>query len=402
MSGFVRETDGVPVKSWTAHVEQSALDQLIMTARMPFIHRWVAAMPDVHMGHGCAVGSVVPTKGAIIPSTVGVDIACGMNAVRLSTTANELPDSLAAVRDAIEKRIPLGAGGRHQSNFDVPHSMEEGVYHLLPGFRRLLDRNPGLRKLQTEQAGWVRQIGTLGSGNHFIEICLDEEDRVWVMLHSGSRGIGNKIGRYYIEAAKREMERWFIHLPDKELAYLSEGSILFDEYWEALSWAQEYARVNRVVMMDLVIEALQDTLPEMFEITDEAINCHHNYVARENHYGANVYVTRKGAIRAREGDLGVIPGSMGTKSYIVRGKGNPESFCSCSHGAGRRMGRKEAERRFTVDDLRAQTYGIECRKDAGVLDEIPCAYKDIDLVMEYQRDLVDVVHVLHQVVNVKG
>lgn len=246
------------------------------------------------------------------------------------------------------------------------------------------------------------QLGTLGSGNHFIELCLDENDDVWIMLHSGSRGIGNMIGSYFIEKAKKRMEQYFITLPDGDLAYLPEDTDDFNDYVEAVGWAQNYALENRRVMMEAVIAALRRHIPKEFTITQEAINCHHNYVEKENHFGRNMWVTRKGAIRARVGDLGIIPGSMGQRSYIVRGKGNVESYCSCSHGAGRSMSRAEARRRFTVADLKEQTAGVECNKTDAVLDEIPAAYKDIDLVMENQKDLIEIVHTLKQVLNVKG
>ena len=355
-------------------------------------------MPDVHAGKGSTVGSVIATEKAIIPAAVGVDIGCGMNAVRLSLKASDLPDSLTGIRHQIERDVPLGAGGRHQREQDVQarsallpiNDVPESVAQIFGGARyKVLDKA-------------VPQLGTLGSGNHFIELCIDENQDVWVMLHSGSRGIGNMIGSYFIEKAKRRMEQYFISLPDGDLAYLPEDTDDFNEYVEAVEWAQNYALENRRVMMDAVIAALRRHIPVEFTITQEAINCHHNYVERENHFGKNLWVTRKGAIRARENDLGIIPGSMGQKSYIVRGKGNLESYCSCSHGAGRKMSRSKARKLFTVDDLKEQTSGVECRKDTAVIDEIPASYKDIDQVMENQRDLVEVVHVLKQVLCVKG
>jgi tRNA-splicing ligase RtcB len=266
----------------------------------------------------------------------------------------------------------------------------------------LLQKHPTLLKMKKHFDDWQLQVGTLGSGNHFIEVCLDENQAVWVMLHSGSRGLGNLIGRYFIDLAKKDMEKWFISLPNKDLAYFPQGTEHFNDYWQAVMWAQEYARVNREEMMRLILEALSHVDLPKFEITGEAISCHHNYVALENHYKSNIYLTRKGAISARTGEWGIIPGSMGTKSYIVKGKGNPESFCSCSHGAGRRMGRKEAKRRFSTEDMITQTQGVECRKDEGVIDEIPAAYKPIDEVMENQNDLVEIVHTLKQVVCIKG
>lgn len=386
----------VPVKIWTDKIDDGARNQLRNISVMPFIHKHVAAMPDVHLGKGATVGSVIPTKGAIIPAAVGVDIGCGMNAIRLSLKANDLPDTLETLFKEIERVVPLGAGGEHK--------YARGGDGLIRGyfdrFQKITDKHP--RVIPQNPKKWVVQLGTLGSGNHFIEICLDESDNVWIMLHSGSRGIGNIIGSYFIEQARKEMERMYIHLPDKDLAYLVEDSKLFEDYIEAVDWAQDYAMENRRVMLRLVWDAMVRLIPKKFEAIGEAVNCHHNYVARENHFGANVWVTRKGAIRAREGDLGIIPGSMGTRSYIVRGKGNQDSFHSCSHGAGRELGRNEAKRLFTVEDLHEQTKGIVCRKDAGVLDEIPGAYKSIDQVMEDQTDLVEVVHTLRQIVNVKG
>ena len=275
------------------------------------------------------------------------------------------------------------------------HWREDGLVHLAPGLRSIQDKYPEI------QARWKSQLGSLGGGNHFIELCLDENSDLWIMLHSGSRGIGNRIGTHFIALAKQEMERWHIHLPDRNLAYLPEGTRYFGDYMAAVGWAQDYATENRRQMMRLVVGALEKQLPP-FAITEEAIDCHHNYVARENHYGAHVYVTRKGAIRARVGDLGIVPGSMGARSYIVRGKGDRESLCSCAHGAGRRMSRTEAKKRFSVDDFRAQTSGVECRKDKGVIDETPAAYKSIDDVMRAQQDLVEIVHTLKQVVCIKG
>jgi tRNA-splicing ligase RtcB len=324
-----------------------------------------------------------------------------MNAVRTTLTASQLPDSLARLRSAIEAAVPAGF---EQHAWDKVR----GSAHARVG-RPLNDRldvivgkHGGIMKMQQKFAQtWICQLGTLGGGNHFIEICLDEEQRVWIMLHSGSRGIGNVIGRYFIAAARKDMQRHQIHLPDKDLSYFSEGSTLFDDYIEAVEWAQDYALINRREMMRRVVDVLAQHTPP-FKLEGEAINCHHNYVARESHGGERLFVTRKGAISAREGELGIIPGSMGAKSYIVRGKGNPESFCSCSHGAGRHMSRSEAKRKFDRFDLAAQTAGIECRKDGGVVDEIPAAYKDIDKVMAHQTDLVEVVHTLRQVVCIKG
>jgi len=387
----------VPVKIYTDQVESEALDQLTDISKLPFIHSHIAAMPDVHMGIGATVGSVIPTKGAIIPAAVGVDIGCGMNALRLSLNANDLPDSLRKVRSAIESAVPVGFDQHKQAA--APNSTLKPLDKHLDV---ILGKHPSIGKMQKNFGQtWAKQLGTLGGGNHFIEICLDENQDVWVMLHSGSRGIGNVIGRYFINLAKKEMERHFIQLPNRDLAYFVEGAEYFDDYVDAVHWAQEYAMINRREMMRLILTALKDIFPK-FEITKEAINCHHNYVAKETHYGESVYLTRKGAISAREGELGIIPGSMGARSFIVCGKGHTESFCSCSHGAGRAMSRSEAKRRFNTRDMEHQTEGVECRKDKGVLDEIPSAYKDIDKVMEYQSDLVEVVHTLKQVVCVKG
>ncbi|GAB3265186.1 RtcB family protein [Chitinimonas naiadis] len=393
--------DRVPVKVWTDDIDHDAIQQLKNVAALPIVHGHIAAMPDVHLGIGATVGSVIPTKGAIIPAAVGVDIGCGMNAVRTSLTASDLPDTLAKLRSAVEAAVPVGFA---QHEWDrVRGSAHQRVARPLDDrLDRIVGKHPGLMKMQRKFAQtWVCQIGTLGGGNHFIELCIDESQRVWVMLHSGSRGTGNVIGRYFIEAARKDMRRHKINLPDKDLSYFSEGSILFDDYVEALDWAQDYAYANRREMMRLVVEALRPHLPS-FTLTDEAINCHHNYVERETHFGEKLFITRKGAISAQAGQLGIIPGSMGAKSFIVRGLGNEQSFCSCSHGAGRRMSRTEAKRRFNHFDLREQTEGVECRKDGGVVDEIPAAYKDIDQVMSQQTDLVEIVHTLKQVMCIKG
>lgn len=397
MKQVIHEDGARPVKVWTNEIEDEALQQAKNLARLPFIHHnGVSLMPDVHAGKGSTIGSVIATEKAIIPAAVGVDIGCGMNAVRLSLKASDLPESLTAIRHQIERDIPLGAGGQHQRPEDVP-AMPTAFLEMLS---MIAAKHPGIgRGLEAKAA---KQLGSLGSGNHFIELCLDENEDVWVMLHSGSRGIGNMIGTYFIERAKKAMRGWFVNLPDADLAYLPEDTDDFNAYVQAVEWAQEYALANRAVMMDRVIAALRRHIPVEFTITQEAINCHHNYIARENHFGRNLWVTRKGAIRAREGDLGIIPGSMGQRSYIVRGKGELQSYCSCSHGAGRRMSRAKARKLFSVDDLKAQTDGVECRKDDAVLDEIPAAYKDIATVMENQRDLVEVVHVLKQVLCVKG
>jgi tRNA-splicing ligase RtcB len=391
----------VPVHIYTDDIDHSAIQQLLNISNLPIVYPHVAAMPDVHAGIGATVGSVIPTRGAIIPAAVGVDIGCGMNAVRTTLTASQLPDNLARVRSAIETLVPVGF---EQHAFDkVRGSAHARVGRPLNDrLDRIVARHKGIMKMQHKFAQtWICQLGTLGGGNHFIELCIDEEQRVWIMLHSGSRGIGNVIGRYFISAARKEMMRHKVNLPDRDLSYFSEGSELFDDYVEAVDWAQDYAMLNRREMMRRVVAALEPHVPP-FKLDGEAINCHHNYVAQELHFGHKLYVTRKGAISAREGELGIIPGSMGARSYIVRGKGNEESFCSCSHGAGRRMSRSEAKRKFNRFDLAEQTQGIECRKDGGVVDEIPAAYKDIDQVMAHQSDLVEIVHTLKQVVCVKG
>ena len=402
-TGYVYEkTEGVPIKHWTRGVqlEDAAHEQLRNVARMPFIHKHVAAMPDVHWGCGATIGSVIATKGAIIPAAVGVDIGCGMMAVQTSLTASQLPDNLSGLRTKIEATVPHGRtdnGGKNDRGawgLDTPPTSRWGWLHDRYG--AIVAKHPKAKAFNTS-----RHMGTLGTGNHFIEICLDESQNVWVMLHSGSRGVGNRIGMYFIERAKKEMERWFINLPDKDLAYLVEGSDLFADYMEAVGWAQDFAINNRETMMEAVLIAMHQMLPDFIN-TKMAVNCHHNYVDRENHFGANVLVTRKGALRARNGDLGIIPGSMGERSFIVRGKGNKDSFCSCSHGAGRKMSRGAAKKTFTVEDHVRATAGVECRKDAAVIDETPGAYKDIDAVMAAQADLVEVLHTLKQVVCVKG
>ena len=387
----------VPVKVYTDEIEGSARQQLLNVATLPFVHHHVAAMPDVHTGIGATVGSVIATHRAIIPAAVGVDIGCGMMAARLSLTADALDEKrLRLVFNQIGRDVPVGRAQHREER-----AAGEAAGPFEAGLRGILEKHPGVRKACGKSTSWVLQMGTLGGGNHFIELCLDDEGRVWIMLHSGSRGIGNAIGTYFIDLARRDMERWFIQLPDRDLAYLPEGSEHFEDYIEALGWAQAYAARNREAMLSLILAALRRHLPP-FEVTSEAVNCHHNYVEREHHFGADVWVTRKGAIRARAGDLGIIPGSMGAKSYIVRGKGAADSFQSCAHGAGRRMSRGQAMKSFTREDLARQTEGVVCRKDEGVIDEIPGAYKDIDTVMENQRDLVEVVHTLKQVVCVKG
>lgn len=391
----------IPVKIWTDDIEHEALGQLLNIAQLPIVRHHVAAMPDVHAGIGATVGSVIATTQAIIPAAVGVDIGCGMNAVQLSLKASDLPDSLARLRSAIEAAVPVGFA-QHARSKVKGSAQQRMARRLSDRLDEIVGRHPGIMKMQRQfTATWMCQLGTLGGGNHFIEVCIDEAQQVWVMLHSGSRGIGNVIGRYFIAAARKDMARHQVNLPDKDLAYLAEGCALFDDYVFAVDWAQDYAMENRSLMLNLVLEALRPHVPS-FKVVNEAINCHHNYVAREAHFGESMFITRKGAIRAGAGDLGIIPGSMGAKSYIVRGKGEAESFCSCSHGAGRRMSRSAAKRRFDQHDLAAQTAGVECRKDGGVVDEIPAAYKDIDTVMAQQTDLVDILHTLKQVLCIKG
>lgn len=391
----------VPVHIFTDDIDAQALRQLHNIASLPIVHPHVAAMPDVHAGIGATVGSVIPTRGAIIPAAVGVDIGCGMNAVRTTLTASDLPDNLARLRSAIEAEVPVGFE-QHEWSRVQGSRQARAVRPLGDRLAHIVERHRGIAKMLRQfERTWICQAGTLGGGNHFIEICLDEEQRVWIMLHSGSRGIGNVIGRYFIAAAQKDMRRHQLQLPDADLAYLSEGSTVFDDYVEAVDWAQDYALLNRSEMMRRVLDVLAKFAPP-FRLDGEAINCHHNYIARETHGNEDLYVTRKGAISARQGELGIIPGSMGARSFIVRGKGNPESFCSCSHGAGRSMSRSEAKRRFNRFDLAEQTAGIECRKDSDVVDEIPAAYKDIDAVMAHQSDLVEVVHTLRQVVCIKG
>ncbi|MBW3117366.1 RtcB family protein [Providencia rettgeri] len=398
------QENGVPVKMWTngVPVDPKAVTQLQNTAKMPFIFKHLAVMPDVHVGKGSTIGSVIPTKGAIIPAAVGVDIGCGMIAVRTSLTASDLPDSLQNIRFAIESAVPHGRTthrhGRDKGAWHrTPDIVDTHWAHLDEEFKRICDKYPKLRG-----TNHYNHLGTLGTGNHFIELCLDEQDRVWVMLHSGSRGVGNAIGNLFITLAQKDMQQHIANLPDRDLAYFEEGSMHFNDYMEAVGWAQDFARHNREVMMHRVLEALSREIPKPFITEQEAVNCHHNYVQKEQHFGEEILVTRKGAVSARKGQMGIIPGSMGAKSFIVRGLGDEESFCSCSHGAGRVMSRTEAKKRFSVSDQKMATAHVECRKDSDVIDEIPMAYKDIDAVMAAQSSLVEIVHTLRQVVCVKG
>lgn len=400
------ESTGVPIKAWLQGVgiEDSALAQLQNTALSPVIHRHLAVMPDCHWGMGATIGSVIPTLRAVIPAAVGVDIGCGMAAVKTTLVASDLPDNLKGMRKMIEHAVPHGRsarrGRRDVGSWGTPPTRVGNLWmeHLAKPFESLCERYPVLKNTNN-----LNHLGTLGTGNHFIEVCLDEEGAVWFMLHSGSRGVGNRIATVFIEKAKKDMEGLQANLPDENLAYLSEGTTHYDDYIEAVSWAQNFARLNRQVMMENVIEAVKKVrgLPP-FQANLMAVNCHHNYVAQETHFGEDLLITRKGAVRAGLGDMGIIPGSMGAKSFIVRGLGNEDSFSSCSHGAGRVMSRTKAKKIYTIDDQIAATQGVECRKDAGVIDEIPMAYKDIEAVMTAQNDLVEVVHTLKQVVCVKG
>jgi len=401
----IHHTGKAPIKSWTRGVsfDENAKAQVLNLASMPFIHKWVALMPDVHLGKGATIGSVIPTRGAIIPAAVGVDLGCGMMAVKTSLNPSQLPDSLNALRTEIEKRVPHGSSSKFRGARDKgawsnpPEEVQHAWKHLSAGFDNLCGKHSFLRKMSP-----TSHLGTLGAGNHFIEICIDENNFVWVMLHSGSRGVGNRIGTHFIEEAQKDMTRWFINLPDRDLAYIPEGSDKFNDYIEAVAWAQDFAKSNREVMMARTLQAMRNILKIPFESNLMAVNCHHNYVSFENHYDENIWITRKGAVSARKGEMGIIPGSMGARSYIVRGLGNEESFCSCSHGAGRVMSRTEAKRRISLDEHAQATLGIECRKDEQVIDESPSAYKPIEKVMAAQEDLVEIVHTLKQVVCIKG
>jgi tRNA-splicing ligase RtcB len=400
----IHETGAAPIKLWTRGVplEDEARRQLQNIARLPFIHGWIAVMPDVHLGKGATVGSVVPTIGAIVPAAVGVDIGCGMIAARTSLTAADLPDTLAGIRSAIERAVPhgrsVGRGTRDKGSWDTPPAATIDRWStLVTDFDRITHSNPRLKNTNN-----LNHLGTLGTGNHFVEVCLDEEDRVWFMLHSGSRGVGNAIGTHFIELAKKDMQRWMINLPDQDLAYLPEGSEHYADYVFAVDWAQRFARSNREIMMQHVVDAVRKVISKPFDASAEAVNCHHNYVNREHHLGKDIFVTRKGAVSARAGELGIIPGSMGAKSFIVRGLGNADSFHSCSHGAGRVMSRTQARKFISVEDHIKATAHVECRKDADVVDESPAAYKSIEAVMAAQSDLVEIMHTLRQVVCVKG
>ena len=394
------------VRAWTEGlpVEDAARAQIANLASLPILGGPVAVMPDVHVGKGATVGTVIATTGAIIPAAVGVDIGCGMVAVRTMLTANDLPQSLDKIRARIEKHVPVGFDAHPRPILET--DLRNRAAPLYARMRGLHDQYRTLDAVRTlghfdDTRVW-NQLGTLGGGNHFIELCLDERDRVWVMLHSGSRNIGNRIGEAAIATARRLAERDDVHLPDRDLAWLTEGSAEFDRYVGGLRFAQDYAALNRDVMLFIVVEVLAHFFERPIAVEESAVNCHHNYADIEEHFGRRLWITRKGAVSAGRDELGIIPGSMGTRSFIVRGKGNAASYRSCSHGAGRRMSRSEARRRFTRTDVVEQTAGVECRKDAAVVDELPAAYKDIDAVMAAQSDLVDVVHTLKQVLCVKG
>ena len=396
----------VPIKAWTkgVPVEDSAREQLVQVARLPFVGPHVAVMPDVHWGIGATVGSVIPTRGALVPAACGVDIGCGMCAVRTPLTSQDLGDNAQDIFDMLSSEIPHGrtkdGGEGDRGAWDDPPLDVRTSWAVL---REIYDRDVGLERPR-ERA--PRQLGTLGTGNHFVEVCLDLEDRVWLMLHSGSRGVGNAIGGHYIATAKRRCETDGVVLPNRDLAWLPEGTPEFDSYVRAVGWAQDYARRSREVMLARAINVLRATVGDVSQdwssLSERAVNCHHNYVNREEHFGQTVWITRKGAVSARLGEMGIIPGSMGTRSFIVRGLGNPDSFHSCSHGAGRVMSRNAAKKQITLEQHVLDTAGVTCRKDAEVLDESPRAYKNVEDVMRAQSGLVEIVHELRGVVCVKG
>lgn len=394
--------NGGIIKAFTKGVvfDTNAQQQVKNVADMPFIFKHVAVMPDVHLGKGATVGSVIATRGAVIPAAVGVDIGCGMCAVKTNIKASDLPESLHALRLRIEELVPVGFGQHNDTDDRLSEYATPAVRSI---FKGILKKHPkvdsGQKNTSNEKASM--QLGTLGGGNHFIELCLDTEDNLWIMLHSGSRGIGNQIGTYFIDCAREYCAKHYIRLIDNDLAYLVKGDEIFEDYMDAVSWAQWYASANRQAMLTAVFKALKEKFPSVL-ILDKVVNCHHNYVNNEMHYGEEVIVTRKGAVAAHKGVMGIIPGSMGTKSYIVRGLGNQESFCSCSHGAGRVMSRGEAKKKISLEEHVSATHGVECRKDSGVLDESPAAYKNIDAVMAAQTDLVEIVTTLKQILCIKG
>jgi tRNA-splicing ligase RtcB len=386
------------IKQWTegVEVEHEATRQLINVASLYFVGPHIAVMPDVHWGIGATVGSVIPTKGAIIPAAVGVDIGCGMIWNQFDLDANDIPmRRLSELRAKLEEAVPHGWGKWEGSSY--PKLVNEHWKALKDGHKRIIDQHPSV-----DGKNDINQLGTMGGGNHFLEVVIDESNKVGLMIHSGSRGIGNRIGKYFIEKAREEMREHLANLPDKDLAYLNEGTESFDDYVFAVGWAQDFARRNREIMMDAAIRVLAEYVGRPLLTVQNAANCHHNYVQKETHFDEELWITRKGAVNADEGRLGIIPGSMGARSYIVEGKGNSDSFRSCSHGAGRRMSRGKAKKQISIQEHELATEGIECRKDAGVIDESPGAYKSIDAVMAAQADLVDVVHELRQIVCVKG
>lgn len=396
------------ILSWTngVRVEQEAIDQLVKVADMFFVKPHVAAMPDVHAGMGATIGSVIPTVGYIIPAAVGVDIGCGMIAQKTNLHRSDIQTDAEAVFRLISRYVPHGVGMGWQNsqwrNVDRPQSVTDNASKMLDCF---LDLECASLLNNGNSEGSIsklhHQLATLGSGNHFIEVCYDENDNIWFVIHSGSRSVGNNIGSYYIKLAMEQMDKWGIVLEDKHLAYLPEGDQMFDDYIRAATWAQDYARDNRIGMLEQVKVAVKTLFPKL-DFVDDYISCHHNFVEKEHHFQKNVWLTRKGATRARKGDLGIIPGSMGAKSYIVEGKGNAQSFHSCSHGAGRAMSRTKAKKTITLDEHRETTDGVFCKKDSSVLDESPKAYKDIDAVMAAQSTLVKIRHTLKQLVCVKG
>ena len=384
-------------------MDEKTIEQAKTYCSMPFVTH-ASLMPDAHYGKGSTVGSVVATQKVIIPAMVGVDIGCGMMAVKTSLKSEDLPQSLKTMRLNIESLVPHGRsdkGGKNDSGSwrnNIPKEVEiRWNCELKEDFESICKKY-----LKIKKSNHINHLGSLGSGNHFIEVCLDLENSVWIMLHSGSRGVGNRIGNYFISLAKKEMQKYFINLPDEDLAYIPENSLYFWDYFRALLWAQKYAKINREIMMENIIKAVRDSLKIPFKIMDKAINCHHNYVTKENHYNEDFWVTRKGAVKAAKGDLGIIPGSMGEKSFIIRGKGNADSLTSCSHGAGRIMSRNEAKKSFNEKDIQEQTKGVECKKDSSVIDEIPKAYKPIEKVMAAQSDLIEIVAELKQVICIKG
>ena len=373
-------------------IEQEAQQQILNTSKLPFLYKWVAVMPDCHYGKGATVGTVMATKGAVVPAAVGVDIGCGMIALETSLGREDLGE-LHAMRQGIERRIPMSAG---RNNGRITATAEPRIAEL-----EKIEKETGANYSKFDD-DWKRALGTLGGGNHFTEVCLDENDRIWSTLHSGSRGVGNRIGNHYIKLAQQICKKRGIELPDRDLAFLSEGTEEFDDYIRDLHWAQRFALLNREEMMERMLEELRQRVPGIEGIEVSRINCHHNFTQIEHHFGHDVWVTRKGAVKASVGMRAMIPGSMGTRSYIVSGLGNRESFESAPHGAGRRMSRTKARQSHTMKDLETEMAGIEFRKSQVLLDEIPSAYKDIDRVMEHAQNLVHIEHTLRQIINCKG